>query len=124
MHLLIEAITPQTRLLIEIVNIGKMHARPKALLDDTHAALNFAFGLRSIRFADAWSHPDASHEVCKERIPFGGVAIHLQEHAFHAIGEGGFGQASKVLQSPHHAANHRGGIAAFDKGDEAHAAVN
>src|SRR5690242_2349347 len=48
MHFLVEAITPDPRLRIEVIDIAKAYPRPEALFDDTDTALHFAFGLRFI----------------------------------------------------------------------------
>ena len=45
MHLLIEPITPELRLPIEMIDIGKVHTRPEAVFDHPDAPLDFAFGL-------------------------------------------------------------------------------
>src|SRR6266567_9294843 len=44
MHFLIEPITPGESLLVEIIEIFKVHARPKAILDHSDRALDFALG--------------------------------------------------------------------------------
>src|SRR5512142_2596435 len=46
-----------------------------------------------------------------------------QKDTFHAVGQRRFGQATKILKRFQHAADHCRGIAALDKGDEAHARV-
>ena len=93
------------------------------MFDDAHTALDLALRLWRSRLAHARGNAQASHEVTKDRIPFGRLVFHLQKDAFHAIGECGFGQTAKVLERLHHAADHRRGVTALDKGDEAHARV-
>src|SRR5215467_378797 len=47
----------------------------------------------------------------------------LQEHALHSIRQRRLGGAPKILERFHQAADHRGGVATFNKGDKAHARV-
>src|SRR5258707_8519769 len=121
MHLLVETITIAPGLLVEIINIGKARARPKTVLDEANAPLDFALRLGLVRLANPWRNSQSSHEIGKERIPLGHIVLYLQEDTLHAVGQCGLGQAVKVLECLHHAANHRWRITAFDKRDKAHA---
>lgn len=121
MHFLIEPSAPGESLLVEIIQIRKVHARPKAILDDLDAALHLSLRLWFSGLADARGYSKGCHEISKDGIPSGRLAIHvLQEDAFHAIGEGRFGQSSEVVKSLDQTAQHRCGIAALDKRDKTH----
>ena len=86
-------------------------------------ALDFAFRLWRVRLADACGDRNGDHEIGKTRIPAGFVLHHFQQHALHAIGERDLRQATKVLKRLHQAADERRRIAAFHKGDKAHARI-
>ena len=92
MHPLVEPVAPGSRLLIQLIDIGKMYARPEAEFDDAYAALDLALRLWRPRLADTRSDAQTGHEVTKHRVPFGRLVLHLQQKdALHTIGEGRFG---------------------------------
>ena len=71
MHPLVEPVAPEARLLIQIIDVGKVHTRPEAKFDDAHTALDFAFRLWRPSLADTWGDAQTGHEVTKHRVPFG-----------------------------------------------------
>jgi len=119
----ISFVAPAPGLPVEVVQVLEVDARPEALLDHPDTALDFAFGLRRVGFADARRDTNGGHEVGELRMPFGGGAIHLKQHGFHAVGQHGARQSTKILTGFHEAAEHGGGITAFDEDDKAHARV-
>src|SRR5947209_820552 len=68
MHPLVEPVAPGTRLLIQLIDIGKMDARPEAEFDDAYAALDLALRLWRPRLADTRSDAQTGHEVTKHRV--------------------------------------------------------
>src|SRR5579859_2673769 len=121
MDFLIESITPAAGLRIEIIDVAKANAGPEAMFDDSYAALHFALGLGFVGLTDPGSHSQSSHKISKNGVPLGNIVFHFQKDTFHAIGQGRFGQATKVLEGSHHAPDHRGGVTAFDEDDKPHA---
>src|SRR6266567_6438179 len=120
----IDALAPDVRLAIEVVDIREGDSCPEALFDHPHCALDFALRLRSERLADPWRDPNRGHEIRKERVPPRHLALHFQQqHALHAIGQGRLGEPAKVLKGLHQAPDHRRRITAFDEGHKAHARV-
>jgi hypothetical protein len=87
----IEPITPPLRLPIEMIDIGKANPRPEAVFNHPDAPLDLAFRLWLERPTDPRRDPKRSHEIGEQRIPDGGLAIHVQEDTLHAIGQGSFG---------------------------------
>src|SRR5579864_2686941 len=120
----IDALAPDVRLAIEVVDIGERDPRPQALFDYPHRALDFPFRLRRVRATDPWRDPDGGHEISKERVPARHLALHFQQqHALHAIGQGRLGKPTKVLKGLHQTADQRCRITALDEGHKAHAGV-
>ncbi len=87
----VDALTPGSRLTIEVIDLREGDAWPEILFHKTDRALDFPLRLRRIRFTDARRDPNGRHEVGKQRIPARLFLLHFEEHAFHAVGERGFG---------------------------------
>src|SRR5450755_2910892 len=119
----VDALAPRICPAIEVVQIRESDPTPETLLHMADGALDLAFRLGRVRFADACGNPNGDHEVGKTRIPPGFVLHHCQQHAFHAIGERHLGQATKVLKGLHEAADERRGIAALHKRHKAHTRI-
>src|SRR6266536_402513 len=120
---LVAPVTPLLRLPIKVIKVGKAHAWPETLLDDPDTALNLAFGLWRVGVADPSSHANGGQKIGKLGIPLGCLAVHLHEHAFHAVSENGGGQSLEILTRLHHATNKAGCVAAFGKGDKPHTRI-
>ena len=87
----IDALAPDLGLAIEVIDLAEGDAGPEILFDKADGALDFALRLRRVGFTDAGRDPDGGHEVGKVRIPAWLVLLHFEQHAFHAVGQGGFG---------------------------------
>src|SRR5258708_7863274 len=87
----IDALTPGCRLTIEVIDIGERDAWPEILFDKADRALDLPLRLGRVGFTDAGRDPNGSHEVGKQRVPARLFLLHFEEHAFHAVGESGFG---------------------------------
>ena len=87
----VDALTPGSRLTIEVLDIRERGAWPEILFHKADGALDFPFRLWRIRFTDAGRDPNGGHEVGKPCIPAWLFLLHFEEHAFHTVGESGFG---------------------------------
>src|SRR5437899_1650653 len=70
---------------------GTGGAWPAILFHNADGALDFPLRLWRIRFTDAGRDPNGGHEVGKPCIPAWLFLLHFEEHAFHTVGESGFG---------------------------------
>jgi hypothetical protein len=86
----VDALTPGSRLAIEVLDIREGDAWPEILLHKADGALDFSLRLRRVGFTDAWCDPNGRHEVGKQRVPARLFLLHLEEHTFHTIGKSGF----------------------------------
>src|SRR5207302_10577856 len=77
MHPPIDALAPDVRLAIEIIDIREGDSGPEALLDHPDRALDFALRLWRKRFADPRSDPNGSHEIRKQRVPPWDFVLHF-----------------------------------------------
>src|SRR6266545_3606622 len=123
MHALVAPVTPGAGLPIEVVKVGKAHARPEALLDHPDTALNLAFGLWRVGAADAGGDANGGQKVGKLGIPLRRFPVHLKKHTFHAVGEEAGGQPLEILAGLHDAADKRGGVAALGEADKPHTRI-
>jgi hypothetical protein len=87
----VDALTPGSRLTIEIIDIREGDAWPEILFDKANRAFDFPLRLRRKRLTDTRRDPNGGHEVGKPRIPAWLVLLHFEEHAFHTVSESGFG---------------------------------
>src|SRR5574338_1021902 len=123
MHTLVATVAPSMRLSVQVIQIRKAHAGPEAVLDQADAALDFALGLRGVGPADTGGDATGGQKVSKLRVPFGCLAIHLEQHALHTISEDGSGQPLEILAGLLNAADKGGRVAALGEADKAHARV-
>src|SRR6266571_7533757 len=119
----IDALTPDVRLAIEVINVCEGDSCPIAVLGKTNRALDSSLPFWRIYLADPSRHPNGGHKVGKQRVPAWLFVFHLQKHAFHAVSQRGFGQSTKVLKGLHQTADHGRGITALDEGHKAHTRV-
>jgi len=87
----VDALAPDLGLAIEVLDIREGDAWPEILFHKANRALDLPLRLGRIRFTDAGRDPNGGHEVGKQRIPAWLFLLHFEEHAFHAVGESGFG---------------------------------
>src|SRR5438552_14174873 len=65
----VDALTPGSRLTIEVIDIREGDAWPEILFHQADGALDFSLRLRGIRLADSWSDPNGRHEIREQWVP-------------------------------------------------------
>src|SRR5689334_11309760 len=65
----VDALTPGSRLTIEILDLREGDAWPEMLFHKADGALDFSLRLRRRRFTDAGRDPNGGHEVGKQGVP-------------------------------------------------------
>src|SRR5690242_17907330 len=97
MDLPVALFTPGACLGVQVVQVSKAYARPKAGLNNADRALNLAFRLWGVSPTDPWRDPNCSHKIGKQVIPDRRAAIHLQQYRLHPVGEHGAWQPTEIL---------------------------
>ena len=87
----VDALTPGSRLTIEVIDLREGDAWPEILFHKADGALDFPLRLWGKRLTDARRDPNGRYEVGKQPVPARLFLLHFEEHTFHPVGQSGFG---------------------------------